>query len=132
MNKLKVALEQDTYAVVGASTTKSKYGYKVFKTLTDYDDNIVYPVNPKAEEIDGVKCYDQLADIPEQIDVAVTVVPPKVTKKIVEQVADLKIDFLWMQPGSEFDNAKEQGAKRGIDVITDDCIMVQMRRKHNN
>ena len=130
MNKLQKALEQDVYAVVGASTNQAKYGYKVFKTLTNYD-NQVYPVNPKAEEIDGEKCYDQLAAIPEQVDVAVTVVPPKISKKIIDQAVDLEIDFLWMQPGSEFDNAEQYGEEAGIEVITDDCIMVQMKAKNN-
>lgn len=129
MNKLQAALEQDVYAVVGASTNQAKYGYKVFKTLTDYDLQ-VYPVNPKVEEIAGQECYDQLADIPEQVDVAVTVVPSKISQKIADQAVELDVDYLWMQPGSEFENAQQYGQEVGLEVITNDCIMVQMRNKN--
>ena len=131
MDKLTEALEQEVYAVVGASTNKAKYGYKVFKTLSNYDLS-VYPVNPTPDKIDGKKCYDRLEDIPEQVDVAVTVVPAKVSKKIMNEAAELDIEFVWMQPGSEFDGAESQGQELGLKVISNDCIMVQMKDKIDN
>ncbi|MGM0370461.1 MAG: CoA-binding protein, partial [Bacillota bacterium] len=98
MTKLQEALEQDVYAVVGASTNKAKYGYKVFKVLSKYD-LTVYPINPSADEIAGEKCYDNLAELPQKVDVAVTVVPAKISEQILDEAADLDIPFVWMQPG---------------------------------
>lgn len=65
-------------AVIGASSDPSKLGYSTVKNIIDggYKGNI-YPINPKAEEILGRKCYKSIQDIPYQVDVAVIVIPAK-------------------------------------------------------
>jgi acetyl coenzyme A synthetase (ADP forming)-like protein len=65
-------------AVIGASSDPSKLGYSTVKNIIDggYKGNI-YPINPKAEEILGRKCYKGIQDIPDQVDVAVVVIPAK-------------------------------------------------------
>ena len=91
-------------AVVGATVNKEKFGYKVYKAVKGLGFT-VYPVNPKYEEIDGDKCYSSLKDLPEKPDVVITVVPPRVTEKIVRQCKELGIKRVWMQPGSESEEA---------------------------
>ncbi|WP_027340594.1 CDP-alcohol phosphatidyltransferase family protein [Halonatronum saccharophilum] len=58
----------------------------------------------------------------------IIVVPPKITKKIVDQVQNLEIDYIWVQPGSDFEGAREYCKKKGLKAIIDECIMVEMRR----
>ncbi|GAB4505653.1 MAG: hypothetical protein Fur0043_26500 [Anaerolineales bacterium] len=60
-----------TFAIVGASQDKSKYGYEVFETLTRHG-HIVLLINPKYAQIDGVPCYPSLADLPQKPDVVLT------------------------------------------------------------
>ncbi|GAB6098600.1 CoA-binding protein [Halanaerocella petrolearia] len=127
MSNLKSALKQDTYAVVGASQNKTKYGYKVFKFLKEKG-LTVYPVNPSVKEVAGVKCYPKLASISEEIDVVVSIVPPQISKKIAREVAELDISYFWMQPGAEFESAKEFCEKLGLKSIIDECIMVEMNK----
>lgn len=74
-----------TIAIVGASTTPGKIGYTVMKNLlaSNYEGKI-YPINPAADEILGLKVYPTISDVPDSIDAAVIVVPAK----MVIQMAD--------------------------------------------
>ncbi len=78
-----------TFAVVGASQDKSKYGYEVFETLTRHG-HTVLPVNPKYAAIDGVTCYPSLLDLPYKPDVVLTVAPAAASAKIAETCAALE------------------------------------------
>jgi acetyl coenzyme A synthetase (ADP forming)-like protein len=74
-----------TIAIVGASATPGKIGYTVLANLLQgkYEGKI-YPINPGADEILGIKVYPTIADVPDSIDAAVIVVPAK----MVIQMAD--------------------------------------------
>jgi acetyltransferase len=63
-------------AVVGASTKKGTIGYVMLNNLVrnGYRGEI-YPVNPKADNIDSIKCYHSVAEIPGKVDLAIIVVP---------------------------------------------------------
>jgi acetyl coenzyme A synthetase (ADP forming)-like protein len=65
-------------AIIGASSDPSKLGYSTVKNIIDggYRGKI-YPINPKADEILGLKCYRSVQAIPDQVDVAVIVIPAK-------------------------------------------------------
>lgn len=67
-------------AVIGASNDPLKLGYEVFKNLKDYKDGKVYPVNVKDEVVQGVKAYKNVKDIPDEVDLAVVVVPKRFVK----------------------------------------------------
>ncbi|NPV76950.1 MAG: acetate--CoA ligase family protein [Anaerolineae bacterium] len=71
-------------AVVGASATPGKIGYTVVKNLIDskYEGNI-YPINPKASDILGLKAYPSVKDVPGFIDAAVIVVPSTLVPQAV-------------------------------------------------
>lgn len=73
---LKALFEPQSIAVVGASRRTEAVGYAILKNLVQggYKGK-VYPVNPKADEILGVKCYPTVADIPEAIDHAIFIIP---------------------------------------------------------
>ena len=65
-------------AVIGASGDPAKLGYSTVKNIIDggYRGKI-YPINPKADEILGWKCYRDIMDVPDPVDVAVVVIPAK-------------------------------------------------------
>ena len=114
------------WAVVGASNDPRKYGNMIFRDLTRAGYR-VYGVNPKGGEIDGVALYVSLDTLPEKPQVVDMVVPPAVTERTVEQCAELGLNRVWMQPGSESDRAIELCHERGIRVVHDACAMVQKR-----
>jgi len=111
-------------AVVGASRHKEKWGFRVFVSLLKRFPNAkVYPINPKASEIAGHKAYPSLSALPEKPDLVVTVVPPKITEKVVDEAIKLGVKKIWMQPGSESDVAIRKAQEAGILVIHHACIV---------
>lgn len=120
--------KSNVLAVVGASRHKEKFGYKIFHSLKNSGFKI-YPVNPEADEIDNEKCYDSISDLPEKPDVVVTIVPPTTTEKIVKEAKKLGVKKVWMQPGSESDNAIEYCEKNGISVAAKMCMVVDGLKK---
>jgi len=121
--------KRNVFAVVGASRNPEKYGHKVFRDLRDAGYK-VYPVNPNAEEILGVKCYPSLKDLPETPDVVDLVVPPRVTEKVVRECKELGVRMVWMQPGSESEDAIKFCVENGMEVVHGVCVMVERRRQN--
>ena len=116
-----------TYAVVGASRRPEKYGHLVYLTLKAAG-KIVFPVNPRADRIEGDACYPSLSALPQVPEVAVMVVPPAVTEAAVAECARLGIGGVWMQPGAESEAAVRACHASDIAVVSGGpCIMVLLR-----
>jgi predicted CoA-binding protein len=109
-----------TFAIVGASQDKSKYGYEVFETLTRHG-HTVLPVNPKYADIDGVPCYPSLPDLPHNPDVVLTAAPASVSEKIARTCAALGIPIFWMPPSTETDIALEICKQNNVTAIHGFC-----------
>ncbi len=64
-------------ALIGATDDKRRAGYALFLKVRERGERegtVVYPVNPRLEELDGVKCYPSLAEVPGEVDVAVIMI----------------------------------------------------------
>lgn len=116
----------EVVAVVGASRDRAKFGYKVLMDLTGagYE---AYGVNPSCGDIEGVPCYPDLASLPRKPQLVIAVVPPKVTEKVVREAKEVGIERIWMQPGSECDEAASYCEENGIEFMRDACIMIFRR-----
>src|SRR5512143_1511594 len=93
-------LSLKSVAVVGASRDREKYGNIVFRRLASLGLK-VYPVNPNAETIEGERAYPSLGDLPEKVEGAVLVVPPRETERVVREAVAAGISAIWLQPGAE-------------------------------
>jgi len=80
-------------AVVGASNTPPKIGYYVFKSLQNFQGDI-FPINPNVDQVQGVKTYKSLSDLPKPVDLAIICVPAEKVPLIVEEAAKLNIKGL--------------------------------------
>ncbi|WP_211435922.1 CoA-binding protein [Candidatus Kuenenia stuttgartensis] len=95
MTTLKHFFSPKTVAVIGASREKGKVGHDIVKNLVQYGyQGTIYPVNPKAEDIVGLRTYANLKDIRDTIDMAIIVVPARYVVKIVDECAEKKIDSI--------------------------------------
>jgi uncharacterized protein len=112
------------YAIVGASNNIEKYGYKVLKDFLEWWYKVI-PINPNEKEILGKKVYPTLSATKQKIDVVIFVTPPIVTEKVLEEVKQLKIQNIWMQPWAESNAAIEFCEKNWIECIHNACIMIQ-------
>ena len=76
MNNIHYIFSPRTIAVVGATNREGSVGLAVFRNLLDAGyQGVLYPVNPKAKSIQGVKAYPTVSDIPDDLDLAVIIVP---------------------------------------------------------
>ncbi|MCX6773582.1 MAG: CoA-binding protein [Candidatus Micrarchaeota archaeon] len=115
--------KQNAIAVIGFSRDRAKYGYRVYMTLKGkgYD---VYPVNPNASEIGGIRVYPNIREIPKKADVAIIVTKPEVTEKVIEEIIDNGTKMVWMQPGSESEKAIKRCREKGIECISKSCFIL--------
>lgn len=90
--KLQRLLAPRSVAVIGASTRSGSVGRAVFANilLGDYQ-GIVYPVNPKAKSILGVRAYPSVQEIPDEVDLAVVIVPAAAVPQVLEECGRKRI-----------------------------------------
>lgn len=122
-------------ALLGASTTKGKVGYDIFaNVLFGGFKGTIYPVNPKAPSIMGVKCYPSLLEIPDPIDLAMVILPPKLAlqaardcvKKKVKGMVIISAGFKEVGgEGLEIENQIKTICKdAGIRIVGPNCLGV--------
>ncbi|HNS52425.1 MAG TPA: CoA-binding protein [Anaerolineae bacterium] len=111
------------WAIVGVSQDPAKYGARIYRALRDAG-YIIFAVNPKGGELDGMPVYRSLADLPELPEVVDLVVPPSVTEEVIRVAHKLGLRRIWMQPGSESDLAIAYCRENGMQVVFGACAMV--------
>ncbi len=87
-------------AVIGASGKELHIGNRVIKNLLDFGyTGGIYPINPKADEIRGVKAYKSILDVPGQVDVAHMVIPAKFVPMAVEDCGKKGVKHIIINSG---------------------------------
>ncbi len=117
---------KNSFAVVGASNNLEKYGFKVLNAILKKTKN-VYPINPKENEILGLKCYKELSEIKENVNVIVFVVPPSVTLEILEKNFSRKSLF-WFQVGSFDESVINFCEQNGLEYENKKCIIKESEK----
>ncbi|HEY7791271.1 MAG TPA: CoA-binding protein [Vicinamibacterales bacterium] len=91
-----------TIAVIGASNDRSKFGNKAVRAYLKHGYAVV-PINPHETEVEGLKSYKSVLDVPDPIDMATIYVPPAAAERVIEEVARKGITELWLNPGVDDD-----------------------------
>jgi len=124
--KMQRFLDGSPFAVVGASKNREKYGNKVLRVYRQ-NDLIVFPVNPKEDEIEGQISYPDLTSVPEKPHGISIVTPPSVTREVVQQAIAMGVQHIWMQPGAEDEESIADAEKNGLNLIANGpCILVKL------
>jgi predicted CoA-binding protein len=119
-------LSSSAFAVVGASTDRSKYGNKVLRCYQQHGRK-VYPVNPRAPEVEGLKAYPSLGALPERVPAISIITPPASTEQVVREAHAAGVKHVWMQPGAESEEAIRTAEALGMNVIAGGaCLLVVM------
>ena len=126
----------DTYktiAIVGFSKNPERDSHEIASHLKNLGYK-VYGVNPVlgGQEIDGIKCYNTLADIDEKIDIVDIFRKGEFIPEIVEQANRMKIKpaVIWAQLGIRSEEAAKLAAKYGFEYIEDKCIYMEYKFNH--
>lgn len=82
-------------AVIGASKKPGKVGNVLVKNIvrSGYQGTVL-PVNPKEEEIEGLRCYPSIEDVPGKVDLAVIAVPAPAVNAVAEACGRAGVKFL--------------------------------------
>ncbi|NOR12738.1 MAG: CoA-binding protein [Candidatus Aminicenantes bacterium] len=91
-DKLDAIFHPKTLAVIGASRSPGSVGYSLLANIIDSRfQGIVYPVNPNAKGILGIKSYPNVDAIPDSVDLAVVIVPAHLVPCILEECGQKNI-----------------------------------------
>jgi len=122
MNKM---LNLKRWALLGATTDTTRFGYKIFRELEDRG-YTVYGINPKYDSIDGIKLYKSIEELPELIDGINVIVNPKITLEALPKIKAKGIKNVWFQPGSFNEEVIEEAKKLGFKIELEDCMHVEL------
>jgi len=87
-------------AVIGASRDRHKFGNRAVRAFREQGYTVV-PINPNETEIEGLKAYPSVLDVPGPIDMATMYVPPDVGERLIHEIARKRIAEVWLNPGAE-------------------------------
>lgn len=119
----KILEESKTIAVVGISNKPGRVSRSIANYLKNAGYNVV-GVNPNFDEVDGIKVYPSLSEIPFQIDIVDVFRKSSDIPEIIPGVLEVKPKTLWLQLGIRNDEAVADVKKSGIEVVQDECIKV--------
>ncbi len=119
-------------AVIGASSKELSIGNRVIKNLIDFGfKGDIYPINPKADEIRGIKAFKSITDCPDNIDVVHMVIPAKFVPQAVEDCGRKGVKNIIINSGGFSETGPEgeaiekdflaRAAKYGIRILGPNC-----------
>ncbi|PHR96220.1 MAG: CoA-binding protein [Blastopirellula sp.] len=110
-------MSKPTVAILGASSNREKFGNKSVRAHLQQGFE-VYPINPKAAEIEGLTCYKTLADLPvDHLDRISIYLPPQLGIKLLNEIKAANADQVFFNPGTESEELLEKARAIGIDPI---------------
>ena len=130
-------LEPQSVAIVGASRTKGKVGYEILTGLVrgGYE-GAIYPINPSADEIEGLTCHPDLASLDAVPDLVIIVVPAGAVSGAMRQCADVGVKAViiitagFREVGDEGRRLEESviqiARTAGIRVIGPNCLGIMV------
>jgi predicted CoA-binding protein len=89
-------------AVVGASSNRRKFGNRALRAFQQQGFTVV-PINPHEKEVEGLKAYASVLDVPGTVDMVSLYVPPEIGLMVIEEIARKGIAEVWLNPGAESD-----------------------------
>jgi predicted CoA-binding protein len=89
-------------AIVGASSNRNKFGNRALRAFRQQGFTVI-PINPNEAEVEGLRTYASVLDVPGPIDMASFYVPPHVGEQVIGEIAQKGIAEVWLNPGSESD-----------------------------
>ncbi|MDH4240948.1 MAG: acetate--CoA ligase family protein, partial [Phycisphaerae bacterium] len=135
IKNIEPVMNPGSIAVVGATNRAGSVGLAVFRNILDAGfQGLLYPVNPKVKSVQNVRAYPRLSSIPDEVDVAVIIVPAEIVCSVLEEAGQKQVKGAIVisagfkevgERGAERERQlKETVAKYGIRVIGPNCLGV--------
>lgn len=105
-----------TVAVIGASSDRRKFGNRAVRAFRQQGHTVI-PINPNETEVEGLKAYGSVLDVPGRIDMATFYVPPPVGVRVIDEVARKGIGEVWLNPGADGEEVVERARALDLEPI---------------
>ena len=105
-----------TVAVVGASSDRGKFGNKAVRAFRAQGYRVI-PINPSEAEVEGLRTFATVLDVPEAIDMATVYVQPDIALRLLDEFEKKGIPEIWINPGAESDALLTEARRRKLNVI---------------
>jgi predicted CoA-binding protein len=109
-------------AVIGASNDRDKYGNKAVRAFrkAGYE---VFPVNPSLAEIEGLKAYPTVREVPGDLDKITVYLRPPLVLKVLPEIAAKGCGEVWLNPGTSSPAVLAEAQRLGLKAI-EGCSIV--------
>jgi predicted CoA-binding protein len=114
-------------AVVGMSKNPEKAAHYVPKYLLENGFNVI-PINPSAAEILNIKCYSNVNEIPDSVDIVDVFRPSDQLLPVIQEAIKKNPKVIWLQEGIHNSEAEELARKAGITVLFNRCMLAEHQR----
>ncbi len=104
-------------AIIGATRKEGKVGRVIVENMKKRFKGKIYPVNPKYEEVLGLKCYRSVKDIPDQIDLVVIVVPAPIVPQVLREAGEKGVKAAIIISGGFRETGTEEGKKLEEEIV---------------
>ncbi len=112
IKNIEPVMNPKSIAVVGATDRVGSVGLAVFRNILDAGfQGLLYPVNPKAKSVQNIKAYPKLSNIPDEVDVAVIIVPAEIVCSVLEEAGKKQVKGA-IVISAGFKEVGERGAER--------------------
>ena len=105
-----------TVAILGASADSTKYGNKAVRAFKQQGYQ-VFPVNPKATEIEGLPVFPTISAVPVRPNLVSVYLPPPVVLTVRPEITAKGCDELWLNPGTESPEVLSEAERLGLNVV---------------
>ena len=114
-------------AVIGMSKHQEKAAHFVPKYLLENGFDII-PVNPNSDEILNKKCYKEINDIKDDVDIVDVFRPSEDVLPFVKDAIKKNPKVIWLQEGIHNEEAENLAREHGIDVVFNRCMLAEHQR----
>ena len=125
--QIKKILEMKNVVVIGMSRHSEKAAHFVPKYLHENGFNIT-PVNPTADEILEKKCFKEINDVHDEIDIIDIFRPSDQVLPIIKDAIKKNPKVIWLQEGIHNEEAEQLARDAGIDVVYNRCMLAEHQR----
>ncbi len=117
-------------AVIGASKDRRKFGNRAVRAYQQQGHTVV-PINPHETEVEGLKAYASILDVPGTVDMASFYVQPEIGEQVIADVAAKGVREVWLNPGADSDEVIARAKALGIQPIVACSIVAIGQNPYN-
>ncbi len=119
-------LASRSFAVVGVSADRRKFGNSLFREMRDRG-FAVLPVHRSLDRVEGEECYHSVTELHGKVEAIVTAVPPEETERVLKECTGTGIRRIWMMKGSSSDRTISLAQELGLDVVHGECPLMYLQ-----